>query len=67
MGAGPHSVLLAASDLNVMVGNLSAAIQLLKIAAEHFPGDSFALAQLAQHMKNEHLFDEAPMGKRRKV
>ncbi|MEZ6152443.1 MAG: tetratricopeptide repeat protein [Pirellulaceae bacterium] len=55
----PRSVLLAASDLNVMVGNLSAAIQLLKIAAERFPGDSFALAQLAQHMKNEHLFDEA--------
>ncbi|MEZ6078957.1 MAG: tetratricopeptide repeat protein [Pirellulaceae bacterium] len=42
-----------------MVGNLSATIQLLKIAAERFPGDSFALAQLAQHMKNEHLFDEA--------
>ncbi|MCA9157139.1 MAG: tetratricopeptide repeat protein [Planctomycetales bacterium] len=55
----PRSVLLAASDLNVMVGNLSAAIRLLKIAAERFPGDSFALAQLAQHMKNERLFEEA--------
>jgi hypothetical protein len=29
-----------------MVGNLSAAIQLLKIAAERFPGDSFALAPI---------------------
>lgn len=62
----PRSVLLAASDLNVMVGNLPAAIQLLTIAAERHAGDNFALAQLAQHMKNEHLFDEA-RGKAEKV
>lgn len=55
----PRSVLLAASDLNVMLGNLPAASQLLTIAAERFPEDNFALAQLAKHMENEPLYEEA--------
>lgn len=54
----PRTVLLAASDLNVMLGKLPEAIQLLKLSAERFPQDTFALAQLAQHAKNQPLFDE---------
>ena len=62
----PRQVLLAASDLNVMAGNFPAAIGLLTITAERFPGDNFALAQLAQHTHNEPLFEEA-RGKAEKI
>lgn len=55
----PRSVLLAASDLNVMVGKFTEAVQLLKLSAERYPDDNFAVAQLAKHMKNEPLFKEA--------
>lgn len=55
----PRPVLLAASDLNVMLGKLPEAIQLMKLSAERFPEDTFALAQLAQHTKDQGLFDEA--------
>ena len=54
----PRVVLLAASDLNAMLGNPSQAISLLKLSAERFPEDTFALAQLAQRLKNQQLFDE---------
>ncbi len=55
----PRPILLAASDLNVMVDNLPGAFQLLTIAAERFPEDNFALAQLAKHMHDEDNFGDA--------
>ncbi len=55
----PRSVLLAASDLNAMFGNLPAALELLTIAAQRHAGDNFALARLAQHMNNDRVFNDA--------